>query len=217
MYYILSIIFAVSLGGLSGFAVKSLPQIKTMSHNLDLADLDDIDKQLQGQSILTIDLSQLKQKISNIPYVKSVSLKSTFPNTLHINIIRREPCAVLWNHGKLSLIDSSGVIISHYVTQEDKKKYIFVVSDNNTVDLKSIIEAITHSKINGKVSSIRFVNSRRYDIILSNGLVLKLPEKNSNKALKIFDFLNSKHNLIKHNMIVDMRLLPEKVFLRNLS
>lgn len=216
LYYVLCLLLTVFAAIFYIVIIKSTSLIEIDSKDLETNDLRMIYDYTKNKNLFEFDLNFLQKKISELSYVRSVSIRAIPPNKLHVNIVKREPYAVLWNYKNLALIDQFGVVLSNNVTDNDKKKYIFVVSNDKNIDLKKALDVITKSCINGKVASIRFIANRRYDIILSNGIVLKLPEENIEKAIAVFDFLNQKSGLIRNNMIVDMRLIDEKIFLRNL-
>ena len=62
---------------------------------------------------------------------------------------------------------------------------------------------------------MRFIGQRRWDLVLNNSIILKLPETNELEAIKLFERLINSYELIKDNSVVDMRLAPEKVFIKN--
>ena len=163
-------------------------------------------------------LKNLRQEIIASREIKGVDLKIILPNKLQITTERRKPFAVWWDYNKFFLIDEDGVIMSDSVSDKEKKTYILVVGVGALENLKTLTDSLLSSNYNGKVASMRFVGGRRWDVVLSDGMLVKLPEKRINSALSILDrLLKNKGGLISKDDIVDMRLAPKKVFFKRQS
>lgn len=172
-------------------------------------------KSLEGSSLWSISVEEIKDKVSSISFVKSATVKAKLPNVLYISIVKRQPYALWWDYKNFFLVDAEGIVVSDHVTNEDRKKYMFVVGENAASNLSNIAGALTSSKINSKIVSLRFVSNRRWDIILSDGTLIKLPERNPGDAVVLFDrLLDLKLGLIMNKTVIDMRLAPEKVFIK---
>lgn len=163
-------------------------------------------------------LKNLRQEIITSREIKGVDLKFILPNKLQITTEKRKPFAVWWDYNKFFLVDEDGVIISDSVSDKEKKTYILVVGGGALENLKALTDSLLSSNYNGKVASMRFVGGRRWDLVLSDGMLVKLPEKGMNIALSILDrLLKNKGGLISKDDIVDMRLAPKKVFFKRQS
>lgn len=204
--YLLSVVFGI---------------YKLIEDNMDkfLVEVEsDID--LQGLAnipshVWNLNLLSLKDQILSLREIKSVDLKVILPNKVYITTQKRKPIAVWWDYERFFLVDDYGVIVSDIVSEKDKKDHTFIVGIGAIENLKRITGALTLSNYNGKVASMRFVGKRRWDIVLSNGTLIKLPEKNEKEALRLLDkLLHSKDHLVVKGDIVDMRLAPKKVFLK---
>jgi cell division septal protein FtsQ len=168
--------------------------------------------------IYDLNLSQLRETILSFNGIKSVDIKVILPNKVYIKTQKRKPIAVWWNYEKFFLVDEYGVIISDNVSEKDKRDYTFIVGLGAIDNLKAITDGLISSNYNGKIVSMRFVGKRRWDIVLGDGTLIKLPEKNEKIAIKLLDeLLHSKVKLIEAGHIVDMRLAPKKVFLKRHS
>jgi cell division septal protein FtsQ len=192
-------------------------QVKT---NFDIDDTNnDINQfytDLEEKYLWDINVHKVRAEFLELIKLKNVGVRVILPNILYISGFERNPCAIWWDYNKFYLVDDEGVILSDNVTQEDKNKYILVVGENAIDNLRKIITIISASKQNGKVASLRFIGQRRWDLVLNNGTILKLPENNELSAINLFEtLLKLKVNLINSHAIVDMRLAPDKVFITN--
>lgn len=186
--------------------------------NSDIHELQSFLDELKNQYIWNVNANDLKVKLLLLQHVKTASVKVVLPNMIYISVKNRIPYAIWWDYKKFFLVDDEGVILSDNITMNDKKRYLLIVGEAALQNLKNISNVIAESKQNGKVVSMRFIGYRRWDIVLNDGTIIKLPEKNLAQALTLFDKLNNlSSKIITHNSIVDMRLMPDKVFVKNLQ
>jgi len=78
-----------------------------------------------GRNIFFVPLAQRKKQLEQIPWVESASLMRFVPNRLKIEIHERRPAAFARVGSKISLIDSSGVLMDLPVT--NRKRFSFPV------------------------------------------------------------------------------------------
>ncbi len=176
---------------------------------------EDFKTSFDGKYIWDIDIQNIKTQVSTIENLRNVEVKIILPNILYINGEQRKPFAIWWDYKNFFLIDDEGIILKRSLNDNDKKKYILIVGDEAIKNVHHIIKVLTQSKQNGKVASMRFIGQRRWDLVLNNGIILKLPEKNELEAIRLFEKLIQNYELIQDNSVVDMRLAPEKVFIKN--
>lgn len=185
---------------------KFIIEVESDIENIDLGD---------AKYLWELDLGYIKKQILSLKDIKKVDLRLILPNKLYITTQKRQPVAVWWNYEKFFLVDEDGVILSNTVSDSDKKKYILLVGVDAINNLKQLMEALIVSGYNGKVPSMRFIGKRRWDIMLSDGTLVKLPEQNQEATLRLLDkLIKNKSGLILKGDIVDMRLAPKKVFLK---
>lgn len=61
-----------------------------------------------GQSLVTIDLEDIKSSIEKHPWVKNATLRRSFPDTIMVHVTERNPVAILLTGNKMYLIDDTG-------------------------------------------------------------------------------------------------------------
>ncbi len=177
-------------------------------------DLDKFYTDLQKKYLWDINVQKVRAEFLDLVKLKNVGVKIILPNIVYISGFKRAPYAIWWDYNKFYLVDDEGVILSENITEEDKKKYILVVGENAIDNLGKIITILSASKQNGKVASLRFIGQRRWDLVLNNGTILKLPENNELSAINLFEtLLELNIHLINNHSIIDMRLAPDKVFI----
>jgi cell division protein FtsQ len=155
--------------------------------------------------IFMIDISNIKKTLDKEDWIKDSIVVRLLPNTIHIKIYEREPIAI-WQYNKqLFLIDADG-----YAIRSDVQKFshlLHFVGEGANIYAASFIKSfVDKPKLFNDIASIIRCGNRRWDLILKNGITVKLPEKDFESAL---DYLNKKYvegKLFEQNIkTIDMR------------
>ncbi len=166
----------------NGFKVENVLVDGRVNTNRDaLKYLVAIDK---GQSIFEPDLSDLKDKLQQLTWVKSATVERHLPDTIAVRIEERQPLA-LWQHqGKLSVIDTEGAVLSDDNLGRFKNLLILVGDDapQHAADLVAMITA--EPDLKARVESAKWIGDRRWDLYLKNGVSVKLPEDDLGQAVR---------------------------------
>lgn len=165
----------------------------------------------EDDAIFGIDIASTQTELRTLPWVKEVHIARRLPATIAINIQERVPVA-LWQHQKkISAIDIDGVPL----TSIDLEKYRtlpLVVGSNaqkNVGELLSFLQA--EPAITEHFSSAVRIGERRWDLHLDNGIIVKLPEKDTELALSRLGKEAAKENILNKNIrVIDLRT-PEKL------
>ena len=189
--YSLSILNGISTSLIGhGFAVDQIIIDGNKSVNSDYIRqfVDD------NKSILFISLSKLQQKLKDSSqWVKNVSIKRLLPNVLHIHVQEYSPFANWYHNDGSSIIDDTGyVIVDNYDEQDD---LISIYGDDALKDLDFIRKLVNDNNVlSSMISSVSYVGNNCWDIILSSGLHIKLPEENPynawNSLLRVYEASN---------------------------
>ena len=157
---------------------------------------------LYKENLLFLKNNDIEKSLGQFDFIESFSIKKKYPNTLKIFIVEKKPIAILQNKKKKFYISDKGDLI--------KFKDIKIHRDLPTVfgkgefffslylDLKSIKFPFEDIK------SFYFFESGRWDLLLYDEKIIKLPIKNYIISLRSFMELQKKNNL--NNQIFDFRI-----------
>ena len=164
---------------------------------------------VQGQDMNTISLSEARQNLLNLPWIKEAVVERHLPDRIIIRITEKTPIALWQNNQIYQPLDETG-----HAIKDDKllpSDLILVVGSDapeNTLSLLAALEQVPD--INAFVRSAVRVEKRRWNLHLMNpetGLEVMLPETNFDKALKRLAYQNNKEKLLQKNVqAIDMRL-----------
>jgi cell division protein FtsQ len=87
------------------------------NRRLSIAEINEKVASVRGQSVLLVDLEQLRRSLLESPWVASVDVRRMLPSTLEVRIVEREPVAIARLGQQLYLVDVTGVIIGSYGPQ----------------------------------------------------------------------------------------------------
>ena len=80
-------------------------EITSTSSNYDNEKINDIVLSIQGQDLLSLDLSDIKSNIRSDGWIRDVEIKKSFPDKLEIIIISQEPYAIY--NSKIMMTDGT--------------------------------------------------------------------------------------------------------------
>ncbi len=167
----------------------------------------------KGDNIFIKSSHNIKDDIMKNPWIKSVVVVKKLPNTINILIEKKKPIAIYQKNDNFFLVSKEGDIITSI---KDKENYNFPIitgenSPKNIDNMLSIIDKFYVVK--KKLNSLSFVRNRRWDLIVSSGIIVKLPEENIEHALEILSIILKEYNINRNTVkYIDLRI-PENIIL----
>ena len=164
-------------------------------------------------SLLRLSGDALKERIENIEFIKNVVVEKQFPDTVLLRITEREPIAIWQSKGEIKLLDSEGVVLNVPKVGTFGGLPV-VVGEDAVFHAKTLFEfLISEPILFGKVQAMSLIHGRRWDILLKNGMVIKLPETKPERAWAILARLDQQHQLLEKQIkTIDLRL-PDKLYI----
>lgn len=149
-----------------------------------------------------------KEKIKNIinenSIVENFKIKKLYPSTLEINVVKTKFLALTKKDNNFFYIGSNSKLIK---TESLDKSLPFIYGKFDNSEFIKVKKIIDNSKLNyNDIENFYFFPSKRLDLKLKNGSLIKLPEDNIFKNMNvIFDILNNKN--FGSPKIIDARIL----------
>jgi len=199
----------LSSAGLGIEAVKLSGQIETDEFQvLEALEIDN------GDSLVLFDANAARDRLDNLAWVKSASVMKLYPSTLQVKIDEWEPYA-LWQRGEtVSVVTRQGDVI----TDEVDGRYanlLLVVNHGANRRADEIMSALDMGpELRPRVRAAFLVGDRRWDLMLENGISLKLPQADMANALGEIVNMDAESGLLTRDIVaVDMRI-PDRVIVR---
>ncbi|WP_435115924.1 cell division protein FtsQ/DivIB [Candidatus Pelagibacter bacterium nBUS_49] len=188
------------------FNSLTLRNINNININININGLDIKDKlillkQIENFSlnnIFLISKIDLTNEIKSNPLVENYTVFKRYPSSIDINIEKTKFLAKINKNGQIFYIGSNGKFIKNDFL-DNQLPYIF--GNPEVIDFFYIKEIIDKSKISySKIKNLFFFPSKRWDLELRDNTIIKLPNENTNLALKLaIDFLDD-------NKFIDARI-----------
>jgi cell division protein FtsQ len=158
---------------------------------------------LKFQNLFFLKSTQIKEIIDTNTSVETYSVFKEFPSTIVIEIEETKILANLYKNGSNFFFGSNGKLIKTKNKKHDKP-YLF--GDFKNEDFLKFKKIIDKSKLKySDIKKIYFFDSKRWDIELRNGLLIKLPEK------KLLESLNLSTELILSDNFQDIKIIDTRV------
>ena len=164
-------------------------------------------------SLLRLSGDELKERVENIEFIKNVVVEKQFPDTILLRITEREPIALWQNNGAIKLLDSEGAVLSVPKTGTFAGLPV-VVGEDAVFHAKALFEfLISEPVLFEKVQAMSLIHGRRWDILLKNRIVIKLPETKPERAWATLARLDQQNQLLEKQIkSIDLRL-PDKLYI----
>ncbi|WP_274534002.1 MULTISPECIES: cell division protein FtsQ [unclassified Ensifer] len=208
--------YGMSLGGHSqnfaqasttaaGFAIEDVK----VSGNDQTSEIDILQQLgLDGTtSLVALDIAEARRLIAEMPWVQGVTVRKVYPGTIEVSLTERQAFGI-WQHGSdLSLIERSGSVIAPLRDNKFASLPLFVGRDAETAAADFYDEFSRWPEIRSRVKAFVRVAGRRWDLRLDNGIVVKLPEHDVARAMRVLFDMESQHQLLERDIAaVDLRL-----------
>ncbi|MCC3246538.1 FtsQ-type POTRA domain-containing protein [Methylocystis sp. WRRC1] len=159
------------------------------------------------QSLPFLDANAVRERLMAVPLVKSARVMKLYPNRLVVAIEERQPSALWQRDGHVSVVSEDGVAIDDL--RDDRYLNLpFVVGEGAQ---KRLAEFSMLMKVAGdlakRVKAGVLVAGRRWDLEMTNGVMVRLPEQNPFGALETLSRLQHEARVLdKDVMSIDLRM-----------
>ncbi len=168
-----------------------------------------------GTPITSVDLSQISLEVNNIPWVQYGSVYRSLNGIIIINVIEVTPYFLWINDDSRYKIITSDNRLAHLSTNFDIKNLITIEKGSDALVKSNDLRFVIYKdlKVLSKIKTLRY-NGYRWDIILKNGVIIKMPEKNIKKAYESIIKFNDKFNILDKNIEYIDATAENKLFIK---
>lgn len=171
----------------------------------------------RGDAMLEIDPEAVRARLKTLAWVREAEVRRRLPATLDIMLVERTPFAIWQHQGRHVVIDREGVVLA----ETDLAAFgplPLVVGAGAAARAAEILDLVARNPVvNDRFRAAVRVADRRWNIRLSTGADVLLPEGAEAPALERLASLQASHALLDRGLAaVDMRL-PDRLVLRPLE
>ena len=148
-----------------------------------------------GESIFAAKLGQARNRIMALDWVASADVVRRYPESIFVTIVEKRPFA-LWQspelgngRGGVAIVERTGGVITTQGVEKFARlpKLVGAGAPEAAADLVDAV--MTHRAVAARVAAYEYVSRRRWNLILNDGVVVKLPEASWQKELDALEHL----------------------------
>ena len=163
---------------------------------------------LYNKNLFFLEIKDIEDTLKKETFIESFSIKKIYPNTIKLIIVEKQPIAILQNKKKRFYISDKGSIINFKVIK--KYDYLPTVFGDGK-DFFSLYTDLQNIKFPiKKIRSFYFFESGRWDLIMDDKKIIKLPVENHLSGLKNF-MLSKKNKNFNNYKIFDYRIKDQLI------
>lgn len=198
----------------TGFEVRSV--VVRGAQNIDKLKIYEKALAERNRAMPEVDLEGLRNDLMGLSWVKDARVSRQLPDTLVIDIVERQPHAVLRKADRFVLIDETGHELETISRRAAQGRLIVsgLGAGQQVMSLSHLLEAAPALK--PRVREAEWIGNRRWNLTFQTGQVLALPEGDNESAgaLVTFARLDGTNRLLGGKvMAFDMRA-RDRIYLR---
>jgi cell division protein FtsQ len=158
-------------------------------------------------SLLFFDVADARARLKTNPWIAEATVQKLLPDRLVISITEREPFALWQKAGRVGVIAGDGTVLEPYVAAPYASLPLVVGTGAETRAKEFLALLDGFSGLRGNLRAAVLVAERRWNLWLTNGIEVRLPEFEVDKALDQLAALERSAKLSSRDItIVDLRL-----------
>lgn len=189
----------------AGFAINNVK----VSGNAETSEIDILEKiGLDGTtSLMALDVVATRDALKTLPWILDAEVRKVYPDTVEIKL-KEKTAFGIWQHGQsLSLIERDGKPIAALRDNKFAHLPLFVGMDAGTGAEEIMRDLERWPAVKVRVKALMRVAGRRWDLKLDNGVVIKLPERDMDRAMAELDDFDGKQQVLERDILaIDLRL-----------
>ena len=168
----------------------------------------------RGASLLRFDASAARQRLEDIPWVDTAIVERRLPDVIYVKLVEHKPLALWQTEGKFALIDPKGAVILPEATSQFGKLPI-VIGPQAPKHAESLLLLLaTEPTLASRVSAAIRLGDRRWNLIMDNGVEIRLPEEEAELAWARVAAADRDRKLLARDVqMIDLRM-PDRMIIR---
>ena len=163
---------------------------------------------LKNRSIFGIKKNNVLEILTKFNFIESIYVKKIIPSSININLSKTSILGKTFINGEEFYIGKNGKFInSNQIFKKYKTATVF--GKFEIKEFLKLYNILNTQQLNiNEIDYYYYFKNRRWDLVFSDDLVLKLPSKNKSDSIKIFKQLMDNDNLTNIK-IVDLRVFNQ--------
>jgi cell division protein FtsQ len=162
-------------------------------------------------SLLFLDAADARARLKANPWIAEATILKLYPGRLRIGITERDPFALWQRAGKVAVIAEDGTVVEPFAGTRFGKLPL-VVGEGAETRAKELIALLDkYPLVRLQLHAAVLVAERRWNVMLDNGIDVRLPEEGIASALDTLIKLDRDDKILSRDVaVIDLRL-PDRV------
>jgi len=158
-----------------------------------------------GQSIFEADLQAARHRLLSLDWVADAEVRRRYPGSIYVTIVEKRPFALWQSPSGLFVVELSGGVITNRNLEAfaNLPKLIGVGANGGA----EVVDAIALRRaVFARVKAIERVSDRRWNLVLDNGVIVKLPETDWQRQIDTLETLIVDQGVLERDIAeIDLR------------
>jgi cell division protein FtsQ len=160
-----------------------------------------------GQSIFDADVQTARRKLMKLDWVAEADVQRRYPDAIYVRVLEKLPFALWKSPDGITVVERNGGLI----TRNDVAKFSnlpLLAGDGAPVAATDIVDAVAqHRAVAARVKIYQRQSQRRWNLILDDGVIVKLPETGWQRELGTLESLIVDKSILERNLAeIDLRV-----------
>jgi len=157
-------------------------------------------------SLLFLDAELARTRLKSNPWIGEATILKLYPNRLHIALTERQAFAMWQKDKQVSVIASDGTVVQPFVDARYANLPLVVGAGAEKAANDFLAITDRFPAIRDLVHAYVFVAERRWNLRLKNGVDIRLPEVEPERALETLMTLDRDKKLLSRDLaVIDLR------------
>jgi cell division protein FtsQ len=166
-----------------------------------------------SHALTSLNVSDIQARLKRVPLISDASVRKLYPNKLVITLVEREPYALWQKDGDVHVISSDGTVIEGF-NDVRFKRLPHIVGEGANLRVREYVELLDAAPgLKDKIRAGTLISERRWNLKLTNGVDVKLPEEGGASALAKLAKLDMDANVLEKDVLaIDLRVPGRAAF-----
>ncbi len=165
-------------------------------------------------SVLFFDADEARERLKANSWVADATVQKLYPDQIMISVVEREPFALWQRDGRIQVIAADGRVIVDHLDARFQHLPLIVGKGAETRAREIVGLLGDHPDVAKAVRAAVLVAERRWTLVLKNGIDVRLPDTDLDRAMIDLARLDGERRLMTRDLtMIDMRV-PGRVTVR---
>ena len=168
-----------------------------------------------GQSIFGADLPAARARLLQLPWVADADVKRRYPDDISVRLVEKLPFARWQTANGEYVVERAGGLITDKDLGPFQRLPLLIGDGAPQVAARFVDTVAQHRAIAARVQAYQYQSGRRWNLLLDDGVVVKLPEIGWQKQLEALEHLIVDKGILEDDLReIDLRSSTHYFFVR---